>query len=56
LFRPDAQGLLTKEKNSRRRKKNRKKASSRAVVAARGVKVDAPINALDYDELTEVIR
>lgn len=38
------------------KKKLKKQASSRAVVAARGVKVDAPINALDYDELTEVIR
>lgn len=44
-----------KKKNSEN-KKNNSKASSRAVVAVRGVKVDAPINALDYDELTEVIR
>ena len=48
--------LTTKKKKTLDDEKKKKQASSRAVVAARGVKVDAPINALDYDELTEVIR
>lgn len=50
--RPATLARSPKKKNST----TKLKASSRDVIAVRGVKVDAPINALDYGELTEVIR
>ena len=57
-LRDAARSPTKNKKNSRPKKKKNVQASSspRAAVAVRGVKVDAPINALDYDELTEVIR